>query len=52
MFKEGFQNNIIKETQTDIEHHFEVRQHREGVTLYIFKDLAKQNLIKLESNND
>jgi len=38
MLNEGFR--IETKTQKEREHSFEVRQHREGVTLYIFKDLA------------
>jgi len=38
MSNEGFQNNT--ETPKESEPIFEVRQHREGLTLYIFKDLA------------
>lgn len=38
MFNEGFQNN--NETTKETEHPFEVKLLREGVTLYIFKDLA------------
>jgi hypothetical protein len=38
MFNEGFQYKT--EVSREPKLSFEVRQHREGVTLYIFKDLA------------